>query len=209
MDRSLELYRWANRLTVARMVAIPFAIGMLAKGVSDPSWKWSALALLVLMQASDVADGMLARKAKRLNGVDNPLGRMLDPLADKLFINSTLLALTFLHGFPIWVTAVVFGRDFFLIAGWFVRRYFTKITTVAPNVWGKAADGLQALSIFTFLLNRDWVALKVCIIGVVFFTVVSGVIYTVQGLSLVWAKHPVRSPLSASKVRASSLDQRD
>ena len=63
--------------------------------------------LLMAAGASDYFDGMLARKY----GTFTRLGQLLDPLADRLYILATLLALVYRDGLPLWWALTLIGRD--------------------------------------------------------------------------------------------------
>ncbi|HIU41845.1 MAG TPA: CDP-alcohol phosphatidyltransferase family protein [Candidatus Egerieicola faecale] len=90
-----------NTLTVVRLILVPvFVITMFAP--LPQSWRWLPLAIIVLSGITDVADGYIARRFNQIT----QLGKVLDPLADKL----SLLALSIciaIKFFPFWVIAVV------------------------------------------------------------------------------------------------------
>ncbi len=179
--RAVTLYRVANGLTLGRIAAIPVLVYLVARAADEPRYRLAAVAMVVVLQLSDIADGFFARLARQQSDDRNPLGRLFDPLADKLYIGFTYITLSLTHDFPWWITGVVVARDLLLIGGWILRRMFMSITTVLPNFWGKAADTLQAVLILAFLL-----ALPEPLLGwirglMVVMTVVSGAIYVFEG----------------------------
>lgn len=176
------LYRLANGLTLCRLLATPIVIILLVEAQQNIIYKKSALLMLILMQFSDVADGFIARCAKRRTKAPNPFGRIMDPVADKLYIDSTYVALSVLFGFPIWVTIIVVFRDIILMFGWLIRKFLLKIDVMNPNFLGKTADTLQAFLIFAFLLDIPSNLLIIWIVIMITFTIISGVIYSLQGL---------------------------
>ncbi|MEN9934372.1 MAG: hypothetical protein RLZZ387_951 [Chloroflexota bacterium] len=99
----------ANLLTIARLLMLPATI----RAVLHPEQRWRALSLLGIAMATDAVDGTLARRRQEVS----PLGKFLDPVADKLMINTTALALTRSHGFPWWAAAILVGRDLAIILG--------------------------------------------------------------------------------------------
>jgi phosphatidylglycerophosphate synthase len=135
------------------------------------------------MQASDVLDGYLARRARRETCIGNPLGLILDPIADKLYIGCTYTTLSITHGLPYWVSAIVVSRDLFLVFGWLVRLLLTKVKTIRPNAIGKVADTCQAFLIFAFLLKIPMQLLNWGMFVTAVATFVSGVAYFVQGIN--------------------------
>lgn len=90
-----------NTLTVVRLILVPvFVITMFAP--LPQSWRWLPLAIIVLSGITDMADGYIARRFNQIT----QLGKILDPLADKL----SLLALSICIAIqfpPFWVIAVV------------------------------------------------------------------------------------------------------
>ncbi len=78
-----------NVLTYLRILAVPAVMVMLLAGLQDAG-RWLALAIYVLACITDWLDGYLARVWHQ----QSALGRMLDPIADKLLVGATLLALT-------------------------------------------------------------------------------------------------------------------
>jgi len=93
-----------------------------------------ALAIGIAALASDALDGMIARRYS----VESELGRLLDPLADKVLAASVALALLVRQMIPLWYVAAVIGRDLLIVAGGFVLR--RRIGVIAPSLpIGKAA----------------------------------------------------------------------
>jgi CDP-diacylglycerol--glycerol-3-phosphate 3-phosphatidyltransferase len=85
-DRS-HLTALPNLLTYARIIAIPVIVWLALMG--DPAGRWAAFVLYVVAAITDYLDGYFARKWQ----VISPLGRMLDPIADKLLIGALIVAL--------------------------------------------------------------------------------------------------------------------
>lgn len=95
-----------NLLSVLRLVAIPLFL-WLVLGPHADGW---AVLLLMASGATDWLDGKIARAW----GQVSRLGQLLDPLADRLYVITTLGALTVRDVFPWWVAVVLLGREAFL-----------------------------------------------------------------------------------------------
>jgi CDP-diacylglycerol--glycerol-3-phosphate 3-phosphatidyltransferase len=103
-----------NYLTFARIIIVPLLVVVLLTPVAD---KWFgissyALAIAIFLAASftDILDGHLARKR---NQVSN-LGKLLDPIADKLLVSAALIVLVEKHLAPSWAVVVIVGREFII-----------------------------------------------------------------------------------------------
>jgi len=176
----MVLFKIANSITLCRILAIPVVIVLLARSQQVHDYQVIALLVLVLLQASDILDGFIARMGQRRIAKSNPFGRLMDPVADKLYINSITLLIT--HSFPVWVTATVVARDLVISTAWAMRLLVTKDKSVKPNFLGKLADSSQAVLIFAFLLNIPDPYFNYAANFTVAVTVVSGLAYLWQGI---------------------------
>lgn len=137
-------------LTITRMVlVIPMMVCLtLGSEVSDGSGLYvAALVLFVIAALTDKIDGDLARKHNQVTD----LGKFLDPLADKMLVNLTFLALTVMGVVPVWMFAVILIRDF-AVDGMrmMVAR---KGETVAASMIGKSKTMTQMIGLATILLS--------------------------------------------------------
>ncbi|HEX7260923.1 MAG TPA: CDP-diacylglycerol--glycerol-3-phosphate 3-phosphatidyltransferase [Luteolibacter sp.] len=99
-----------NAITFSRLVMT--AAFVLAVSQRSLTGYGMGLALFVIAAASDWLDGWLARKM----GLVTPLGKLMDPLADKILVSAAFVFFTERGLCPVWVTALIIGREF-LVTG--------------------------------------------------------------------------------------------
>lgn len=103
-----------------------------------------ALVVLLLSGLSDLLDGYIAR---RFNQVSD-LGKILDPIADKLFQFSTVVCFVISGAVPFWAVAVIFVKEIVMLTGALI--YYNKSDVVIPAKWyGKLASSLYFLCFLT------------------------------------------------------------
>ncbi|CAN5147237.1 CDP-alcohol phosphatidyltransferase family protein [soil metagenome] len=95
-----------NLLSIARLLGVPLFLWLLL----GPQWDVAAVVVLALAGFTDYLDGKLARAL----GQTSKLGVLLDPLADRLYIVSTLVAFVLRDVIPLWLAALLLGRDLVL-----------------------------------------------------------------------------------------------
>ena len=105
-----EVLNLPNYLTMTRIVAIPFVVWLLFE--DSPLTNLLALMVFLVAALTDMLDGYLARRM----GIDSALGKLLDPLADKLLVTTVMIALVPLGRLEAWIPMVVIGREF-LVSG--------------------------------------------------------------------------------------------
>ncbi|MEP6849781.1 MAG: CDP-diacylglycerol--glycerol-3-phosphate 3-phosphatidyltransferase [Acidobacteriota bacterium] len=103
-----------NYLTFARILIVPLLVVVLLTPVADQWFGISgyALAIVIFLVASftDILDGHLARRRNEVSD----LGKLLDPIADKLLISAALIVLVDKHLAPSWAVVVIVGREFII-----------------------------------------------------------------------------------------------
>lgn len=135
-----------NFFTVLRLLFLPFILHFLGMG----SRKGDFLALLFMALAclTDFLDGYCARRLNKQSDV----GRMLDPLIDKVSVDTTMLVLAAQKGLPYWYVFIVIGRDLFLLLGGTFVIYKKRLV-VESNKLGKWTSTIFALVIIAYTLN--------------------------------------------------------
>ncbi len=143
------------------------------------------LVCFIIASVTDFIDGRLARRRKEVTN----LGKFLDPLADKMLVNLTFLALVVLGAVPVWMFAVILVRDF-MVDGLRMMAA-TKRVTIAASKFGKLKTLVQMITISLILINviaNNSVLTIINIILlyiVVMLTVLSGIDYLYKGRKLV------------------------
>jgi len=110
---------------------------------------WQALVLVAVCAVSDGLDGWLA---KRFNWTSH-LGRILDPLADKLLLVSLFLTATWMNLVPWWLTAVVVGRDVMIGGGAVIYRLWFGRLYGRPTIVSKINTGMQLAVVLAAILG--------------------------------------------------------
>ncbi|BCX48734.1 CDP-diacylglycerol--glycerol-3-phosphate 3-phosphatidyltransferase [Haloferula helveola] len=136
-----------NAITLSRLILA--AVFVVAMGFDGLGGKMTALVSFSVAAATDWLDGYLARKM----GLVTPLGKLLDPLADKILVCAAFVFMS-VGGFaPVWVTAVIIAREF-LVTG--LRQIAIEAGQVlAADHLGKWKTTFQLIFIITALV---WLA---------------------------------------------------
>lgn len=196
----IQLMTTANYITVLRILLIPFFVTETIYYVrtGNEVHRLAALLLFGVTAASDGVDGYIARRYQQIS----ELGKILDPLADKLLLVSGIVLLSFdnapyFRQIPLWLTATVIGRDILLAIGALVVRSVVGHITVRPRISGKIATVFQMLVIIWILLRWDLEfhgrLLQAWIVGAGVFTGFSGLRYIWDGMKQL-SVHPASSP---------------
>ncbi|MDP3068160.1 MAG: CDP-diacylglycerol--glycerol-3-phosphate 3-phosphatidyltransferase [Methylocystis sp.] len=116
-----------NLLTYGRMAAVPVVAGLLL-GFTEHWARWGALGIFIAAGVTDFLDGYFARIWQQ----QSPLGRMLDPIADKLLVATTLMALVAdrtVAGWTIWAAIIILCREI-LVSG--LREHLAELKVHLP-----------------------------------------------------------------------------
>ncbi|CAN5378377.1 CDP-diacylglycerol--glycerol-3-phosphate 3-phosphatidyltransferase [soil metagenome] len=136
----------ANAVTVLRIAMVPFfAVALMADGGHTVRWRLVATVIFAVAAATDRVDGLIARRS----GQVTDLGKLLDPIADKLLVGTALVLLSVLGDLWWWVTVVVLVREL----GITVMRFSLLRYLVLPaSRGGKVKTVLQSVAIGVYLL---------------------------------------------------------
>ncbi|HRK18471.1 MAG TPA: CDP-diacylglycerol--glycerol-3-phosphate 3-phosphatidyltransferase [Hyphomicrobiaceae bacterium] len=157
-----------NVLTYARILAVPAVVGFLYF-MPGHTGRWIALGIYVAACITDWLDGFLARIWEQQSN----LGRMLDPIADKLLVGATLLMLTYentISGLSLWAAVVILCREI-LVSG--LREFLAELNVK-----------VHVTRLAKWKTTLQMVALGVLIAGAAGDAVLPGT--TTTGLALLW-----------------------
>jgi cardiolipin synthase (CMP-forming) len=169
----------ANQLTILRMALAPSIVILIA----DRRFGW-ALIVFGAASLSDLLDGLIARFGHQKTN----LGAMLDPVADKILLGSTLVALTWVSNLvvriPVWVTVLVLSRDLLIIVSVVVVNLTLERRIFPPSLLGKLSTFSQIMTAW-LVLFLNWLGsasavVNVAYLATVLFGVASGLHYTYQ-----------------------------
>jgi len=143
------LYSLPNLLTVSRILAIPLIVAMF--WVGGDIGRWLTLVLFILAGVTDYFDGLLARSMGKIS----PLGRFLDPVADKLLVASLLLMLVWsgsVTGLSILPALVILCREI-MVSG--LREFLAGIKIGVPvSKLAKWKTGVQMTALGFLILGE-------------------------------------------------------
>ena len=170
-----------NKLTVARMIMVPFLVIFLLTGWGGEANRYISLALFAAASITDWFDGHLARK---YNLITN-FGKFMDPLADKLLVCSAMICMIELNRLPAWFVIIIIAREF-IISGFRLIAAENGVV-IAANYWGKFKTVSQMIMIILLILNFEgiFVVLKQIFIWLsLALTVISLITYIWQNKSV-------------------------
>lgn len=166
-----------NLITLARIALAPVFIWVLFLFPNAAAHeRWIAVALFVLASASDGIDGAIARSRNQVTD----LGKILDPIADKVLIGGALVALSLLGQVDWWITSVIMIREIGITV---YRLAVIRNRVIAASGGGKLKTIMQSIAVGFYLspLAGYWAPIGVLQLGILYFalilTVVSGAQY--------------------------------
>lgn len=136
-----------NKLTVLRVLMIPFFVVFMLSDIGGPANKWIAVAIFIIASLTDLLDGKIARK---YNLVTN-FGKFMDPLADKLLVSSAMICLIEMGRLASWIVIIIISREF-IISGFRLVASDNGIV-IAASYWGKFKTVFQMLMIIVLIVN--------------------------------------------------------
>ena len=161
-----------NKLTILRVILIPFFVVFMLFDITGAADKWIALVIFCVASLTDMLDGKIARK---YNLVTN-FGKFMDPLADKLLVCTALICLTSMNRLNVIVVLVIIAREF-IISGFRLVASDNGIV-FAASYWGKFKTVSQMALIIVLIMDLGgvwnvvgtvltWVALLLTVVSLI------------------------------------------
>lgn len=142
-----------NKLTVLRVIMIPFFVFFMLTDIAGSLSKWIALGIFIIASLTDLLDGKIARK---YNLVTN-FGKFMDPLADKLLVCAAMICLVEMGMLPAWMVIVIISREF-IISGFRLIAADNGVV-IAASYWGKFKTVFQMVMICLLIADIQAIAM--------------------------------------------------
>ena len=184
----LQVLNLPNVITIIRIVLVPCFVALLLRyrETGDEAFRWWAIGAFAAAMVSDALDGLIAR----LKAQKSVLGSFLDPLADKLLLNTAVITLSLQLGhlarLPSWFPVIVISRDLIIVLGALLIHMLMGKVTPMPSVTGKFTTLFQMLTVIWILLL--WPHYLIPLSLAVAFTFISGIEYIFLGLQQLQAQ---------------------
>jgi len=177
--------RWtlSNALSALRMVlVIPMAFTLYG------GMRWVTAGICVLAAVTDFLDGYIARR----NNEISDLGKILDPLADKVFVGVVVILMLLQEMLPLWFVAVVLGRDLLiLVGGLLIERRTGEV--LPSNYPGKIAVLVLSTTLLAIILGAPKDVVDVMMAISLGLLALSLYLYAKRGVEAAMGKSGVRS----------------
>ena len=174
-----------NLLTYGRIAAVPVVVGLLFwESIFDgPLWlRWVALFFFIAAGVTDYFDGYFAR----LWGQYSSLGKMLDPIADKLLICAAFISLVDMHLAPAWMVVIIIGRELMILG---LRNIASaEGFTIAASTLGKTKMVLQVCAAAVLIAGARRPSLNWIGLALLWLVVISALVSAGQYFYRFWSQ---------------------
>lgn len=162
-ERPLALWNIPNLLSLFRLLAIPFVVFFLF--FPGPLASFMAALIFSLASLTDLLDGYIARQQK----TETSIGKLLDPMADKLLITSAMIMLISLERIPAWIVVLIVGREI-AVTG---LRGLASVQglVIAASKWGKAKTVFQSIALIGLLLHYEYLGINFHVLGMILLVI--------------------------------------
>lgn len=168
-----------NKLTILRVILIPFFVVFMLFDITGAADKWITLVIFCVASLTDMLDGKIARKYNLVTD----FGKFADPLADKMLVTAALLWFVEIGQMPAWALLIVLVREF-AVSG--LRMIASDKGRVIAAGWSgkvKTASTMVCI-VLMFLPIPGWLN-TVCVAVIAITTLYSGVEYFVLNRDII------------------------
>lgn len=182
------IYSVANLITVLRLLLVPFFFALLIR--DSERARLSAFAIYALAASTDWVDGQIARRTHTVTQV----GKIIDPLVDRLLLASGVIGLYIIGVLPLWIPIALVARDVYLLYGSYVLERYRVIMPV--TYIGKVTTAVL-LTGFSSLI-AGWPVVGSSVVGIWF-------VYAGMVLSLITAvKYTIDARVALDNAKAAA-----
>lgn len=167
-----QIMNLPNGLTIIRVFAIPLILILLFS--SGRFFQVVTAILFLSVSVTDTLDGYLARR----RGMVTTLGKFLDPLADKLLIVTSLIALIPARGIPFWIVIVIVGRE--IVVTGLRGIAASQDIVISASELGKYKTFFETSAIFLLILKETYLSIN-------FFQIGMGLLWVAMALAVLSA----------------------
>ena len=178
MDKRREIFNPPNIITMTRISIVPFLFFLLKS--PGPFWSLVLAILFVAAAVTDLLDGFIARKYKMIT----TMGKFLDPLADKLIVNTAMILMIPIGRIDAWIVAIIIIRD--LIVDGIRSIASSEGMYIQASMLGKQKTLAQIIAVTALMIHYPFLGLDAHLVGTVtlyvalLLTVYSGLDYFVK-----------------------------
>lgn len=173
-----EVFNLPNIITFIRIGMVPFLFTLLL----NPGRFWSLVlaVFFVIASLTDFIDGYIARKYSMVT----TLGKFLDPIADKLLVNTAMILMIPIGRIPAWIVAITIIRD--LLVDWIRSASSAQGFIIQASRLGKQKTLAQVIAITALMIHYSLFGINAHIVGIailyvaLFLTLVSGADYFIK-----------------------------
>jgi CDP-diacylglycerol---glycerol-3-phosphate 3-phosphatidyltransferase len=181
-----EIINLPNTITMVRLGILPVLFFLLLS--PDQTWSLVIALIFIIISFTDLLDGYVARRYQ----IVTTMGKFLDPIADKLVINTAMVLMIPIGRIPAWVVAIIIIRDFFVDG---IRTIASSEGVVIQASWlGKQKTLCQVFAVSALMIHYPFLGADAHAVGTVLLflalimTIYSGIDYFMKFLKLVILK---------------------
>jgi len=178
MNKKRDMFNLPNTITLARISVVPFLFFLLMS--PGPFWSLVLAFLFVLAAITDFLDGFVARKYNMIT----TMGKFLDPLADKLIVNSAMILMIPIGRIDAWIVVMIIMRD--LIVDGIRSIASSDGIYIHASVLGKQKTLAQIIAVTALMIHYPFLGLDAHRVGTVvlyvafLLTIYSGLDYFIK-----------------------------